>query len=72
MTWIAPDNVTLAAVTGGISGLGLNPIPTFDWNILVVGGDPLINPFFTIANYFAGAVVTMPIVCSAFLVFYLH
>ncbi|KAF8922078.1 OPT-domain-containing protein [Mucidula mucida] len=67
MTWIAPDNVTLAAVTGGISGLGLNPIPTFDWNILVVGGDPLINPFFTIANYFAGAVVTMPIILALWL-----
>ena len=62
MTWIAPDNVLLGAVTGGIGGLGLNPIPTFDYNVLSVGGDPLINPFFTMANYFAGAFFTLPAV----------
>ncbi|TVY49363.1 Sexual differentiation process protein [Lachnellula occidentalis] len=35
MTWIAPNNVNLAAITGMENGLGLNPIPTFDWNILL-------------------------------------
>ncbi|AOW05647.1 OPT oligopeptide transporter protein-domain-containing protein [Yarrowia lipolytica] len=32
MTWIAPNNVVLAAITGGASGLGFNPISSFDWN----------------------------------------
>ncbi|KAK0433103.1 OPT-domain-containing protein [Armillaria borealis] len=64
ITWIAPKNALLGAVTGGITGLGLNPISTFDYNVLTVGGDPLINPFFTMANYFAGALVTMPIIVA--------
>ncbi|CAN3356566.1 oligopeptide transporter 2 [Diutina catenulata] len=34
MTWIAPNNFNLAAVTGSVSGLGLNPIPSFDWSII--------------------------------------
>lgn len=33
ITWIAPQNVNLAAITGSMSGLGLNPWSTFDWNI---------------------------------------
>ena len=46
ITWIAPENVKLAAIAGSVTGLGLNPFPTFDWNQLVVQADPLINPFF--------------------------
>ncbi|KAJ7702912.1 OPT oligopeptide transporter protein-domain-containing protein, partial [Mycena olivaceomarginata] len=46
MTWIAPDNISLAAITGSVSGLGLNPIPTFDWNFLVYAVNPLISPFY--------------------------
>lgn len=46
MTWIAPDNISLAAITGSVSGLGLNPIPNFDWNQLVYAVDPLIYPFY--------------------------
>jgi len=46
ITWIAPENVKLAAVAGSVTGLGLNPVPTFDWNQLVAIADPLINPFF--------------------------
>lgn len=34
MTWIAPNNRNLATITGFNSGLGFNPWPTFDWNIL--------------------------------------
>ncbi|KAJ7254134.1 OPT-domain-containing protein, partial [Mycena rebaudengoi] len=56
MTWIAPDNVHLAAITGSISGLGLNPLPTFDWNQFVVFVDPLIFPFFSL--------VTLPIIVA--------
>ena len=46
ITWIAPENVKLAAVTGSMTGLGLNPVPTFDWNQITVFADPFINPFF--------------------------
>jgi len=49
MTWIAPENAKLGAITGSVSGLGLNPLPTFDWNQIVVITDPLISPFFVSA-----------------------
>ncbi|KAJ6616612.1 OPT-domain-containing protein [Mycena sp. CBHHK59/15] len=64
MTWIAPDNVNLAAVTGSVSGLGLNPIPTFDWNQLVYAVDPLIFPFFATFNTFLGTLITLPIILA--------
>ncbi|KAK6462456.1 OPT oligopeptide transporter protein-domain-containing protein [Scheffersomyces coipomensis] len=51
MTWIRPNNFNLAAITGTNYGLGLNPIPSFDWNILS-GNSPLIFPFYNqICNY---------------------
>ena len=46
ITWIAPENVKLAAVAGSVTGLGLNPLPTFDWNQFNILTSPLINPFF--------------------------
>ena len=49
ITWIAPEDVKLAAITGSVTGLGLNPLPTFDWNQLVVIADPLMSPFFVSA-----------------------
>ena len=64
ITWIAPDNVNLAAVTGSVGGLGLNPISTWDWNQLTVGGDPLVNPFFTTFNGFVGALITAPVILA--------
>jgi len=50
ITWIAPGNVKLAVVAGSVTGLGLNPLPTFDWNQFVVITDPLISPFFVSAT----------------------
>jgi hypothetical protein len=64
MTWIAPDNVNLAAVTGSVGGLGLNPFPTWDWNQLTVFGDPLIDPFYSVFNCFLGALITAPIILA--------
>lgn len=64
MTWIAPDNVKLAAITGVQSGLGFNPIPTFDWNVVVATTQPLISPFFTTLNNFMGMLVTFPIIVA--------
>lgn len=31
IAWIKPDSALLAAVSGTHTGLGLNPLPTFDW-----------------------------------------
>ena len=46
ITWIAPENAKLAAITGSVTGLGFNPLSTFDWNQFTVIANPLINPFF--------------------------
>ena len=61
-TWIAPDNVHLAAVTGTYGGLGLNPLPTWDWNQGTIVVDPLINPFYSTFNSFLGTLSTLPII----------
>jgi hypothetical protein len=64
ITWIAPDNVNLAAVTGSYGGLGLNPLPTWDWYQLTAAIDPLINPFYSIFNVFLGTLITAPIILA--------
>jgi hypothetical protein len=64
ITWIAPDNANLAAVTGSFIGLGLNPLPTWDWYQLTVVTDPLINPFYSIFNGFLGMLITAPIILA--------
>ncbi|KAF4451331.1 hypothetical protein F53441_5675 [Fusarium austroafricanum] len=56
-TWISPSNVTLALITGATCGLGLNPLPTLDWNIATYLGDPIITPFFTLMNYASGMAI---------------
>ena len=66
MTWIAPNNVKLALITGSICGMGLNPWPTFDWNVLSYLIDPIMTPFFSVANATFGmafvGLVIVPIV----------
>ncbi|OCF34038.1 OPT family small oligopeptide transporter [Kwoniella heveanensis BCC8398] len=57
MTWIAPDNVTLDAVAGVYGGLGLNPWPTFDWNMNTLVGAGLYLPTFAIANQVVGIII---------------
>ena len=64
MTWIAPNNIPLSAVSGLSSGMGLNPVPTFDWNIIAAQLDPLVVPFFTSINFFAGALLSTLIIIS--------
>ncbi|KAF7375387.1 OPT-domain-containing protein [Mycena sanguinolenta] len=64
MTWISSTNVSLAALTGGLFGLGFNPLPTFDWNTVTVTVDPLISPFFTTFNVFLGALFTFPVIVA--------
>ncbi|KAJ6565020.1 OPT-domain-containing protein [Mycena vulgaris] len=60
----APNNVHLAAITGSVSGLGFNPIPTFDWNQITPFVDPMIHPFFSTFNTFLGAMITFPIIVA--------
>ncbi|KAJ7681289.1 OPT-domain-containing protein [Mycena rosella] len=64
MTWIDPTNVSLAAITGNVSGLGFNPIPTFDWNQAIYAVDPLIFPFYSTFNTFLGTLITLPIIAA--------
>ncbi|KAJ7083916.1 OPT-domain-containing protein [Mycena crocata] len=64
LTWGAPDNISLAAITGSVSGLGLNPIPTFGRNQLVYALDPLIFPFYSTFNTFLGTAITLPIIAA--------
>ncbi|KAH7161464.1 OPT oligopeptide transporter protein-domain-containing protein [Dactylonectria macrodidyma] len=66
MTWIAPDNVNLSVITGGYSGMGLNPFSTFDWNVFIYFLDPLMVPFFSTFNYFVGALITFFAVVAIF------
>jgi hypothetical protein len=59
INWIAPNNLNLSTVTGMNNGLGFNPFPTFDWNILLWDQmDPLMVPFFNTINRFAGLVIS--------------
>ncbi|KAI3404444.2 OPT2 [Candida oxycetoniae] len=53
LTWIKPNNLNLAVVTGSVGGLGLNPITSFDWNVISFNS-PLNVPFYNQANYIVG------------------
>jgi OPT family small oligopeptide transporter len=69
MTWISPNNYTLALITGSSMGLGLfNPITTFDWNVATSSYAALAQPFFaTITMYFGsifGALIILGIYYS--------
>ncbi|KAF7556436.1 hypothetical protein G7Z17_g1402 [Cylindrodendrum hubeiense] len=54
IAWIAPTNFNLTAITGSKKGLGFNPLPTFDWNIVTHVHDPLIVPYHVTINTFIG------------------
>jgi OPT family small oligopeptide transporter len=53
-TWISPSNVKLAIIMGSTCGLGLNPLPTLDWNVSTYFGDPIVTPLYTLANNASG------------------
>jgi hypothetical protein len=54
ISWISPDNLALNTIVGSVNGLGLNPIPTFDWNTVTALVDPLVVPAFTTFNLCGG------------------
>lgn len=55
MCWIAPNNFYVNLITGSQRGLGINPIPTFDWNVMNYITQPLANPFFATIQQFIGS-----------------
>jgi len=58
MTWIAPQNITLAILTGSQSGLGLlNPWTTFDWNVATQSYAALAQPFFSTCTMYFGSIL---------------
>ncbi|KAL5592696.1 hypothetical protein BROUX41_005716 [Berkeleyomyces rouxiae] len=62
MTWIAPNNGTLQTLTGAYSGMSLNPVNSFDWNLFTYMLDPLMAPFYSTFNFFMGAFISMFVV----------
>ncbi|KAK9328603.1 OPT oligopeptide transporter protein-domain-containing protein [Lipomyces starkeyi] len=53
MTWIAPQNFTLAVITGSTLGLGFNPLTTFDWNV-INWTNALAIPFYSAVQQYLG------------------
>ncbi|KAK9384417.1 OPT oligopeptide transporter protein-domain-containing protein [Lipomyces mesembrius] len=59
MTWIAPNNFNLATVTGQNFGLGLNILPTFDWNIMNnIYSNTISIPFFSMLQQCIGVFIS--------------
>ncbi|CCH42862.1 Oligopeptide transporter [Wickerhamomyces ciferrii] len=58
ITWIKPNDFKLSMVTGFSSGLGFNPISTFDWNVATAVISPLVLPFYVSMNVFLGMIVS--------------
>ncbi|KAK9458853.1 OPT oligopeptide transporter protein-domain-containing protein [Lipomyces oligophaga] len=57
ITWIAPQNVKIALITGSFLGFGVNPVSTFDWSVINYA-TPLIIPYFAFVNKFIGVVIS--------------
>lgn len=55
-TWFAPNLIHLDNITGFVHGMGLNPLPSLDWNIIDMAGC-LSLPFFTYANHYTGMIL---------------
>ena len=55
-TWFDPYLLNLANITGSNIGLGFNPFPSLDWNILDAAGC-LTVPYYTYINQYLGAMM---------------
>jgi len=53
VTWIRPENTTIAQLFGYVHGMGMSVI-TFDWSQIAYIGSPLATPWWAEANIFAG------------------
>jgi len=56
VTWIRPDDTTIAALFGYVHGMGMSTI-TFDWSQIAYIGSPLATPWWASANVFGGFIV---------------
>ncbi|KAJ7893455.1 OPT oligopeptide transporter protein-domain-containing protein [Mycena olivaceomarginata] len=54
--WIAPNNVTVNAVFGSLTGLGMSVI-TFDWSMISFIGSPLVTPWWSEMNTIASVII---------------
>ncbi|KAK9384176.1 OPT oligopeptide transporter protein-domain-containing protein [Lipomyces mesembrius] len=61
MTWISSNNINLAMVTGSFIGIGINPLPTFDWAVINYS-NCLVVPFFAYVNKFSGIIISGTVV----------
>jgi hypothetical protein len=66
LAWISPNNFNLTAITGLQKGLGFNPLPTFDWNIVTHNVDPLIVPFHVTFNMFIGVLLGAIVIIAVY------
>ncbi|EGV66088.1 oligopeptide transporter protein [Yamadazyma tenuis ATCC 10573] len=64
-TWFRPDSLHLANITGSNIGLGLNPLPTLDWNVLNAAGC-LTIPFYTYLNQYIGTVLAFFVILTIY------
>lgn len=64
MTWIAPSNFNLATITGSVTGLGINPIPSFDWTVISYNL-PLSMPFYSQLNQYFGTFIAGSVLIPA-------
>ncbi|KAL6938131.1 OPT superfamily [Hanseniaspora osmophila] len=64
MSWIAPNNWNLAAITGGVSGVGINPIASFDWNVIT--SSSLLTPWFSMSTQYAGSFLAIIITIACY------
>lgn len=60
-TWFNLKLVHLTNITGSLEGLGLNPFPSLDWNILE-GAGCLTIPFYTYANQYLGSLLAFGVI----------
>ncbi|ODQ82659.1 hypothetical protein BABINDRAFT_5594, partial [Babjeviella inositovora NRRL Y-12698] len=65
ITWIAPNNFNLAAITGTFYGMGINPIATFDWNY-IDGMSLLVVPWYSNVNQYIGMVIATLLVIAIY------
>lgn len=66
MTWISPNNFLLNTITGSQSGLGLNPWPTWDWNVMSVYAQPLAYPFFSTVQQYIGTLIGFVVIVALY------
>lgn len=64
VAWIAHKDNDMVSICSVVSGLGFNPIPTFDWSIITPIA--MINPFFSTASLLLGMVISSFILIGIF------